>query len=173
MTVLVIGASARAVDQLRQIAPRGLDIVNEPVAEADWILVATTSQRADAVRSHALAPFRVVELPEIASELDPAAMHAVRTALVKIAGIGGPRPLVSPMGLALVRLFVRRRSPSGAVLAHASVFDDPEATLTRRLVPRPMPSGTHLDELLRERARKRAERFIAQAQRWPAGKRNP
>ena len=43
--VRVIGASTGALRELRTMAPAHLDIVNEPVAEPDWIVVATADQR--------------------------------------------------------------------------------------------------------------------------------
>ena len=165
MIVLVIGASDRAVRQLRQIAPSGVDIVNDAVAEADWMLVATTTQRVEAVRTRGLAAFRVVEYPEIATELDAAALEALRAALVKMAGIGGSRPLLSSIGLSLVRPFVPRSANLTAVTADTGPLDDPETRMARSGVPRPMPAGSRLDDLLAASERKRAERFVAQAMR--------
>ena len=165
MIVLVIGASDRAVRQLRQIAPSGVDIVNDAVAEADWMLVATTAHRVEAVRARGLAAFRVVEFPEIAAELDAAALEALRAALVKMAEIGGSRPLLSSIGLSLVRPFVPRSTTLTGAAADTSPLDDPETRLARSGVPRPMPAGSRLDDLLAASERKRAERFVAQAVR--------
>jgi|RhiMethySRZTD1v2_1073278.scaffolds.fasta_scaffold08716_9 hypothetical protein len=110
MTVLVIGASRQALRQLRTIAPPRVDIVDEPVAEPDWLIVATTAQRIDTVCAHDLPAFRALECPEIASELNAISVDALRTALVKMAEIGECRSLISSIGLALVRPFIRRRA---------------------------------------------------------------
>jgi hypothetical protein len=170
MTVLVIGASDRAVRQLREIAPSGVDIVSEAVAEADWMIVATTDQRIEAVRSHGLEAFRILEFPEIASELDSVTMDALRSALVKMGGIGGSRPLLSSIGLALVRPFVRRNAKTTGPEAGEGPLDDPETRMARSGVPKPMPAGVRLDELLAASERKRAERFVAQAVRSSDGR---
>lgn len=163
MIVRVVGASDRAVGQLREIAPPSADIVNDAVAEADWMIVATTAQRVEAVRERGLAAFRVVECPEIAAELDTAALESMRATLVKMAGIGASRPLLSSIGLALVRPFVPRSANLTGPAADASPLDDPETRMARSGVPRPMPAGSRLDDLLATSERKRAERFVAQA----------
>ena len=168
MTVLVIGASDRAVRQLREIAPSGVDIVSEAVAEADWMIVATTDQRVEAVRSRGLAAFRVLEFPEIASELDAGTTDALRSALVKMSGIGGWRPLLSSIGLAVVRPFVRRNARTvndGAAMP----VDDPERLAQSGVLP-PMPVGARLDDLLAESERTRAKRALAQIVRIPSGR---
>jgi hypothetical protein len=165
MIVLVVGASEHAVRQIRQIAPSGVDIVDDVVAEADWMLVATIAQRVEAVSARGLAAFRVVECPEIASALDAAALDALRGALVKMAGIGAARPLLSSIGLSLVRPFVPRSASLTDPAADTSPLDDPETRMARSGVPRPMPAGSRLDDLLAASERKRAERFIAQAMR--------
>jgi hypothetical protein len=171
MTALVIGASDQAIRRLREIAPRGVDIVSEPVAEADWILVASMPQRIEAMSARRMPAFRVLEWPEIASNLDSATADALRAALVKMAEIGAVRPLLSSLGFAIVRPFVRGSTDTAAVAADAGAPDESEDKLTRRLLPRPMPAGARLDEVLREREHKRAERFIELAQQWPAEER--
>jgi hypothetical protein len=166
MTVLVIGASSRAIRRLRQIAPSGVEIVDEPLAEPAWILVATTTQRIEAIGSSRLAPYRVIETPEIASDLDAATADALRQALVKMAGIGGPRPRMSSLGLAIARLVIGvRAKPEPSARVDATLAEDPETRNTRSGVPRPMPAGGRLDELLVASERKRAERFVAQVVR--------
>ena len=84
--VRVIGASAAAIRQLRAIAPARLDVVDEPLAEIDWMLVATGGQRSEAIRSSGLPPFRVLEMPAIAGDLDRPDTDALRAVLVKIRG---------------------------------------------------------------------------------------
>lgn len=162
MTVRVIGASPRAMQRLRQIAPSGVDIVDEPLAEPDWIVVATTAQRIEAIASSRLAPFRVMEIPAIASDPDAQTVEALRQALVKMAGIGASRPLMSSMGLAITGWFVRRTLTVDSAPTVTAVVEDPETRNTRSGVPRPMPAGSRLDELLVASERKRAERFVAQ-----------
>lgn len=106
--VRVIGASAAAIRQLRAIAPAQLDVVDEPLAEIDWILVATGGQRSEAIRSSGLPPFRVLEVPGLTGDLDPSDSDALRPVLVKIAGIGVWRAEISPLGTRLAAVIVRR-----------------------------------------------------------------
>jgi len=106
--VRVIGASPAAVRQLRAMAPARLDVVDEPIAEPDWIIVAAGDQRSDAIRSSGLPPFRVLEVRGIAGELEPSDADALRTVLVKVAGIGVRRAVESPLGVRLASLIVRR-----------------------------------------------------------------
>ena len=169
MTVLVIGASDRAIRQLREIAPSGVDIVSEAVAEADWMIVATTDQRVEAVRSRGLEALRVLEFPEIASELDSVTKDALRSALVRMGGIGGSRPLLSAIGLAVVRPFVRRNEKRTVNDAAAMPVDDPERLAQSGVLP-PMPVGARLDDLLAESERTRAKRALAQIVRIPSGR---
>jgi hypothetical protein len=165
MTVLVIGATAQALRQLRAMAPTGVDVLDEAVAEPDWILVATTNQRSEAVRSRGLAPFRVLEFPELASAIDRSGADGLRAALVKMAGLGGSRPLVSSIGVTLVRPLVRRST--GAAPTVAAAFDDLATTREiQKSIPPRMPTGARLDELLATRARQRVDRFVAQTVRW-------
>jgi hypothetical protein len=169
MIVLVTGASDRAMGQLRTIAPSGVDIVNEPVAEADWMIVSTTVQRVEAVRARGLAAFRVLECPEIAAEIDPSAADTLRRALVKMAAIGGPRPFLSSIGLAIVWPFVRRAATRTRPDPAARPSDDPEM-LAQSGVPPPMPAGARLDDLLAASDRNRAKRALAQVVRTPGGR---
>jgi hypothetical protein len=106
--VRVIGASAAAIRQLRAIAPARVDVVDEPLAEIDWMLVATGGQRSEAIRSSGLPPFRVLEVPAIAGDLDRPDTDALRAVLVKIAGIGVWRAAISPLGIRLAAVIVRR-----------------------------------------------------------------
>jgi hypothetical protein len=166
MIVLVTGASELAIGQLRAIAPSGVDIVNEPVAEADWMIVPATAQRVEAVRARGLAAFRVLECPEITTELDPSAADALRTALVKMAAIGGPRPFLSSIGLAMVWPYVRRTARRMRPDPAARPLDDPEMLAQSGVQP-PMPVGARLDELLAASDRNRAKRALAQVVRTP------
>jgi hypothetical protein len=106
--VRIIGADAATIRQLRAIAPARVDVVDEPLAEPDWIVVATDDQRIDAIRSIGLPPFRVVEVPAISGRLDEADIDALRTVLLKMAGIGVWRVDPSPLGVRVARLLVRR-----------------------------------------------------------------
>jgi hypothetical protein len=166
MTVLVIGASAQALRQIRAMAPAGVDVVDEALAEPDWVLVATTSQRIAAVGSRGLPPYRVLEVPEIASGLEPPEAEALRTALVKMAGIGASRPLISSIGVTLVRAFVGRQTHDAGAATPSSFDDVATTTAILRTIPARMPSGARLDELLAARARQRVDRFVAQTVRW-------
>lgn len=106
--VRVIGASPSALRELRALAPAHVDVVNEPVAEPDWILAATADQRSEAIRSSGLPPFRVLEIPAIAGTLGPQDGGALRAVLVKVAGIGVRRAAESPFGVWLASMLVRR-----------------------------------------------------------------
>jgi hypothetical protein len=110
--VRVVGASAVALRRLRAIAPPRVDVVDEPIAEPDWIIVATGDQRIEAIRSSRLPPFRVLEVPAITGDLDPSDTDALRAALVKIAGIGVWRAGESPLGVRLASILVRRLTAS-------------------------------------------------------------
>jgi hypothetical protein len=85
-----------------------MDIVDEPLAEIDWMLVASGAQRSEGIRSSGLPPFRVLEVPGIAGDLDPSDSEALRAILVKMAGIGVWRSAESPLGVRLARIIVRR-----------------------------------------------------------------
>lgn len=106
--VRIIGASAAAIRQIRAIAPARVDVVDEPLAEIDWMLVATGGQRIEAIRSSGLPPLRVIEMPGIAGDLDASETDALRTALVKMEGIGVWRTQESPLGVRLASMVVRR-----------------------------------------------------------------
>ena len=106
--VRMIGTDAATIRQLRAIAPARVDVVDEPLAEPDWIVVATDDQRIEAIRSTGLPPFRVVEIPAISGPLDELDIEALRTMLVKMAGIGVWRREPSPVGVRFARILVRR-----------------------------------------------------------------
>jgi hypothetical protein len=106
--VRIIGADAATIRQLRAIAPARVDVVDEPLAEPDWIVVASDDQRNEAIRSSGLPPFRVVEIPAISGPLDESDIDALRTVLLKMAGIGVWRAEPSPVGVRSARLLVRR-----------------------------------------------------------------
>ena len=72
-----------------RVAPARLDVVDEPLAETGLdSRRRPVSQRSEAIRSSGLPPFRVLEIPAIAGDLDPPDTDALRAVLVKIAGIG-------------------------------------------------------------------------------------
>jgi hypothetical protein len=106
--VRVIGASDAVLRRLRTLAPARLDVVDEPIAEPDWIVVATGDERTEAIRSSGLPPFRVLEIPAIAGDLDTADADALRAVLVKVAGIGVRRAAESPLGVRIAAMLVRR-----------------------------------------------------------------
>jgi hypothetical protein len=168
MTVLVIGASHRGLQQLRAIAPAGVDMVDEGLAEPDWVIVATNDQRVEAIASTGLTPFRVVEIPEIASALDESAMASLRGTLAKMSGIGASRPLLSSLGLAIVRPFIRRSVKRTSFETASGSHEFPAPVPRRSGVLKPIPAGRRLDDLLTARERKRVDRFLAQVQRWSA-----
>jgi len=172
--LLVIGATASALQRVKALAPAGVRVVDEARSSTpDWILVATGDQRAAAIVTHGVAPFRVVEMPALAADDDTAdGSDAMRSTLTKMAGIGVSRPLISSIGVALVRPFVRRR------VAAASAHPMPDATLptlsatgmVMSTVPGRIPAGTALEEHLASRAQERVKRIAALAVRWPANK---
>jgi len=106
--VRAIGASAAALRQLRAIAPARVDIVDEPLAEPDWVLVPDGTQRIEAIRSTGLPPFRVLEVPAISGEIDQPSAEALATALMKMGQIGVFRAGESPLGVRLAAMVVRR-----------------------------------------------------------------
>ena len=170
MNVLLIGATARASRELRALAPSGVRVSDETRSVSpDWVLVATGSQRAQAIEAHALPPYRVVEFPAIASDVDPLSHAEVRALLEKMAGIGAARPLLSSIGIAIVRPFVRRRVRVDAAQTSGPP-EIPETGLIMSGVPGRVPSGATLDALLAERARGRAKRFSALAVRSTANR---
>jgi len=63
--VRIIGADAATIRQLRAIAPARVDVVDEPLAEPDWIVVATDDQRIDAIRSMGADPVRKLVIPRV------------------------------------------------------------------------------------------------------------
>ena len=106
--VRIVGADAATVRQLRAIAPARVDVMDEPLTEPDWFVVATDGQRVEAIRSSGLPPFRVVSFPAISGRLDESDIDALRTVLIKMAGIGVWRVDPSPIGVRVARLLVRR-----------------------------------------------------------------
>ena len=106
--VRVIGASPLVMRRLRAMAPARVDVVDEPLAEPDWILVPDHAHRVEAIRSSGLSPFRVLEVPAISSELDPSSGEALAAALVKMGQIGVFRAGESPLGVRLASIVVRR-----------------------------------------------------------------
>ena len=161
MILRIIGASGAALRQIRGSAPAGVDVVDESVAEPDWILVATDQQRIDAIRSSGLAPIRVLQAPEIVNALDQPTLEAMRVMLTKIEGIGAWRPGISPVGVRLTAIAVRRVMNDLGLgrTAQPPVEAVPISTAVGNATR--MPVGRRLDELLQERARERAKRFAS------------
>lgn len=159
MMVRVIGASAEAIRRMRAIAPAGVDIVEEPIAEPDWILAATLHQRIEALRASGLVPYRVLEMPELAADLDQSDTEAVRTALVKMGGIGPWRSVGSPLGERIAAMIMRRMMNGAAPVAvpgDAVPIGVGVAGVSTR-----MPAGPRLDQLLKDRALERARRLAS------------
>ena len=162
MIVRVIGASERALRQIRASAPAGVDVADEAIAEPDWILVATEPQRIDALGATGLPPFRVLHVPEIADDLDRSVQDALRTVLTKIEGIGAWRPLTSGVGVRLAAVAVRRIVHDSVPRGTAQPSPEPVAVaLGAGGLHTRMPVGERLDQLLNERALERARRFAS------------
>jgi hypothetical protein len=182
VNVLVVGTTEPVLQRLRRLAARvspSLDVFGErgPVV-ADWVLTTTAEQRVAAIASHRLPPYRVIELPALASEPDLARSEDVVLAgLAKIASVGAPGPHLSPAGVSITRVVLRWIS--GAIERSAAEefeFSDdapwpPSATrwttgegaeLKGRVLDR-IPVGKELDDILAHQARKRAKRFAALA----------
>src|SRR5262245_66684873 len=98
MIVRVIGAGPEVIRRMRAIAPDGVDIVDEAITEPDWIVTSTHDQRVEAIQSSRLPPYRVLEIPALATDLDQPHAEILRTALVKMGGIGSWRSIGSPLG---------------------------------------------------------------------------
>jgi hypothetical protein len=107
MMLRVVGASRHAIRQLRAIAPSGVLVVDEPIAEPDWVLVATGSQRLEALALSRLPPYRVLEVPEIAGS-DQLPTDALRAALATMSSIGARAPVGPSLGVRIAAMVVRR-----------------------------------------------------------------
>ena len=165
MTVLVVGATTRALERLTDAAPAGMRVIAGAASPPDWILVANGAQRAEAIATYGLTPYRVVEIPSLGADEELPA--SVRATLATMAGIGPSRPLISAMGVAMVRPFVRRRvERAEATLPIVLAPDLPETGMLVSGVPPRMPAGARLTSHLAIRARDRAARFAALAVRW-------
>jgi hypothetical protein len=122
----------------------------------------TLHQRIEAIRASGLVPYRVLEMPELAADLDQSDTEAVRTALVKMGGIGPWRPVGSPLGERITAMAMRR------------MIEEAPAPIPRRLVPIGvgvagvtirMPAGVRLEEILKDRALERAKRLATNSVR--------
>lgn len=170
MTLLVVGAPEPALREIRALVPAGVRVVSR--GAADWIIVATPRQRVEAFNAHRLPPYRVVEVPDVATELnDRKTRDGVRAILVAMAGIGPVRETTSGAGVALARLFVRRMTggepvqvppPVGVALPVDAV---PIGTDVTGVAGR-IAAGPHLDEILATLALERARRFVSRAVRF-------
>ena len=163
MMVRVIGGSANAIRRMRAIAPAGVDIVDETIPEPDWIVATTHAQRVEAIQSSGLAPYRVLEIPELASDLDQSKTEAVRTALVKMGSIGAWRTVGSPLGERIAAMVVRRMMKGAAPVTapgDATPIGVGVAGVRARI-----PVGRRLDQLLKDRALERVKRLASHAVR--------
>jgi hypothetical protein len=189
VTVLVIGASGPAFQRLRILASgvsASIDLVERRSGTPDWVLAATGDQRAEAIASFGLPPYRVVEMPALLSDEEMARTErAIRSGLQKMAGLGRAGPLTSPSGVSLARLVVRLLHDAAARAARrgdeqaqdfvgtddvpwpptaAQWTEGPQAQPERRVSGR-IPVGPELDEVLRNAALMRVKRFSTQCVR--------
>ena len=163
MIVRVIGAGPEVIRRMRTIAPAGVDIVDETIAEPDWIVTSTHDQRVEGIESSRLPPYRVLEIPALATDLDQPHTEILRTALVKMGGIGPWRSIGSPLGERIAAMIVRRMmegtvpvaGPGDAVPIGVGV-----AGVRTRI-----PVGRRLDQLLKDRALERVRRLASHAVR--------
>lgn len=103
MTLVVIGASApNAARVIEAASTRGLRVVLGTGARASWVIVATASQRRDALAKFGLPAFRVVEWPGLDSDTEIASDILTR-GVARMAELGPHRPVASPAGVALIR----------------------------------------------------------------------
>jgi hypothetical protein len=171
MTLLVVGATESALRQIRTLVPAGVRVVDGG-ASPDWIIVATARQRAEAINSHRLSPYRIVEMPEIATELNERkARDGIRANLAAMAGIGRVRHTPSRFGVAVAHLFVRRMvgtEPVGdfspidvALPADAVPIVDALAGVAGRIA-----AGARLDEILAALGRERIKRIVSHTVRF-------
>jgi hypothetical protein len=163
MMVRVIGSSPEACRRMRAIAPAGVDIVDEPIAEPDWIVTTTHDQRVEAIRSSGLPPYRVLEFPALATDFDQQHIELLRTALVKMGGIGPWRSIGSSLGERIAAMVVRRMmkgEPPEATPGDAVPIGAGVAGVRTRI-----PAGRRLDQLLKDRALERVRRLASHAVR--------
>ena len=182
MNVLVVGTTEPVLQRLRGLAARvspRLDLVDERgPAVPDWVLTVTAEQRAAAITTYGLAPYRVIALPALASESElTRSADSICAGLAKIAGIGAPGPPLSPAGVAVTRVVLRwvggaiERAAMRSAAADFEFSDEvpwPQpatrwttgegAELKNRVLDR-IPVGPELDDILEHQSRKRAKRF--------------
>ena len=84
-----------------------MDVVDEPIVEPDWILVATASQRIEVAASSGLPPFRILEVPEIAG-VDPSPIDSLRASLVKMFRIGAHHSRTGTLSERIAAMIIRR-----------------------------------------------------------------
>lgn len=159
MIVRVIGASPAAIRRMRAIAPAAVDIVDEAIAEPDWIVTATHDQRVEALQSSGLPPYRVLEVPVLATDFDRLQIETLRTALEKMGGIGAWRSIGSPLGERIAAIVVRRMMKD--VASVATPGDALPIGVGVAGVRTRIPAGRRLDQLLKDRALERARRLAS------------
>jgi hypothetical protein len=159
MIVRVIGASPEAVRRMRAIAPASVDIVDEAIAEPDWVVTATHVQRVEALQSSGLPPYRVLDIPALATDFDGLQIETLRTALVKMGGIGPWRSLGSELGERIAAMVVRRMMKD--VASVATPGDALPVGIGVAGVRTRIPAGRRLDQLLKDRALERARRLAS------------
>jgi hypothetical protein len=191
MNVLVIGAPDPVRERLRALAAAAssrIDLVGDDGPQVpDWVLTATSAQRAAAIATYKLPPYRVMEVAALLSEAElQQSADFIRAGFAKMAAIGAPQSVISPAGTALTRLVVRRlqRAAERAVAIGVAAPADfrtteatpwpptaaawttgPESLLEAQVAPRVIV-GAELDEKLQDIARKRARRFARHQVRW-------
>jgi hypothetical protein len=166
MTVLVVGATESALRGVRALAPSTLRIVTNASSQPDWILVATGEQRAHAIETQRLPPYRVIEAHGLASDLtEESARHDLRAGLDTMARIGRARPGVSRLDMAIGRFVVRRWTrPSVTGVAPTEVDAQPIGIGVAGVSAR-IPAGPRLDRILQQHALDRVRRFVSHAVR--------
>jgi hypothetical protein len=103
MTLVVIGASAPNAGRVTDAASaRGLRVVIGTGTRPSWVIVATASQRRDALASFGLPAFRVIEWPGLDGETE-IAPDVLTRGVARMAELGPYRPVASPAGVALTR----------------------------------------------------------------------
>ena len=159
MIVRVIGASPDVIRRMRALAPARVDIVDEAIAEPDWVVTATHDQRIEVIQSSGLPPYRVLEIPALAADFDQRHTETLRTALVKMRGIGPWRSVGSPLGERLAAMVVRPMMKG--VAGEPTPGDALPIGVGIAGVRKRIPAGVRLDQLLKDRALQRARRLAS------------
>jgi len=162
MTLVVIGASAaNAARVIEAASARGLRAVIGTGARPSWVMVATASQRRDALARFGLPAFRVVEWPALDGETE-IAPDVLARGVARMAEIGPYRPVASPAGVALTRWLMPwiMRTLDRAIGPEDPVEEAPASEAEARDA-RMLEKAAKLDDP--DEARRRAERKARRA----------